>query len=150
MNYEKQIEELTHKMRELTESLKDKSKRMDEAEKASVAAKADLSKAQTLNKKLSTDLDTLKQTNALIQKELTKSSQRCVVLEKEKALMQEKFRLDMEALKTEAAAVAAPVLYAQATTENPAITRSEDIQVINFISLYFNKPCFFYLSIYLL
>lgn len=102
-NYDIQIEDLTLKVRELNDSVVDKLKKLDQANKTSEDLKLEVVKLQTQNKKLITDLETLKQSNHVIQKELTKSSQKCVVFEKEKILMQEKFRLDMETLKKETA-----------------------------------------------
>ena len=102
-NYDIQIEDLTLKVRELNDSVVDKLKKLEQANKTSEDLKLEVVKLQTQNKKLITDLETLKQSNHVIQKELTKSSQKCVVLEKEKILMLEKFRLDMETLKKETA-----------------------------------------------
>lgn len=103
LNYETQIMELSQKVRELNESTMDKLKKLDTANKLNTELKTEVTKLQVDNKKLGAELDTLRQSNSVIQKEFTKSTQRCVALEKEKTLMQEKFRLDMETLKNEPA-----------------------------------------------
>lgn len=89
-NYETQIVELNRNVRDLNESVVDKLKKLESAEKTRVAQTAEIAKLQATNKELSNDLALQKQTNQLIQIELTKFTQKCGAFAKEKAALQEK------------------------------------------------------------
>lgn len=100
-NYESQISELSLKLKETNESLNEKLKQLDNLLKANTDIKNELAKYHTLNVKLTGDVDTLRQTNQVIQKELTKSTQKCMTLEKEKHIAEEKMRSELDSLKRE-------------------------------------------------
>lgn len=99
--YESQINELNGRLKEAKEALADRNKRLDALAKTTDELKADLHKYQMVSKHANNELDTLKQTNQVIQKELTKWTQKCATLEKEKALLDDKYRLDLENFKSE-------------------------------------------------
>ena len=89
------IDELQYnvKIKELNDSLNDKSKQIDQLNKSNSTLKTDLIKLQS-------DLDTLKQTNNVIQKELTKMTQQYTSLAKEKLVIEERGKQSLDELKS--------------------------------------------------
>lgn len=94
-------ESLNLKLKDLELALNERTKTVEVLNKTNSDLKMELGKLQAVNGKTQKDLDTQKQTNHVIQQELIKMTTRLAGLEKEKNSMEEKFRKELNALKSQ-------------------------------------------------